>query len=131
MSGKMLSFVGLLIAGMLFVGMIGCAPKAEEAEVQEGVVQPAAEEVGRVFTDADFVEFLAQVEAISVKYEKNPIKGYEELTKLYKRHAEILGQYDEWVANWQQRAIAEPETAGKQWEDMMQQVEKRAAELIK
>ncbi len=117
----------VMMFSLVAVAFLGCAPKAEEAEVQEGV-QPA--EVGRAFTDADFIEYKAQTAALSAIYEKKSLKLGEELGKLHEKYAGIEEKYGEWVANWQQRAIAEPETAGKQWTEMMKQVEKRTCGLI-
>lgn len=135
-------FITISVMLSIVIALSGCGKKSEEAPVKKEAEMPQAtkeapaqtkEKVIKEFTDDDFIEYWAQTAYLTEKYEKekNPIKLGEELGKLHEKYVGIEEKYSAWMVEWQQKAVSDPEKAGKQWEDIMKRMESRVAELKK
>lgn len=144
--------VTTIIIALFFTVLIGCGKKAEEkapAKVEKTEEQVPAktteqeEQPARALTDDDFIEYWAFqkyiTEHLAEKYKNDPLKYSaviaEEQKKFSKKFGltwEQLGEkFAAWMAEWQKKAISDPEKASKQWEEMEKRMEKRLEELKK
>lgn len=141
MTHKRIAFTALVLC-LLIAVFVGCKQKTpEEQAAQEQPAQaPETTEQAKpakVWTDDDFIEYWAQTTYLSEKYEKDPIKLGEELGKVHRKlgvegdEDNWSDSYAKWLGDWQQKAAADPEKAGKEWQKLIERMEKRVAELKK
>lgn len=116
----------------------GCGqrPADQQEAPDEAQVLGKQARADRLWTDDDFVEFLAQSTYLSEMAANDPVRYMAELENVYKKLGLEEGKVDEWNAqymkwmeDWQNRIITDPEGAGKDWERIMKQVDARVAEL--
>lgn len=135
----------LIFVMVLLVVLVGYGfaeeKKVEAPKATPKVAAPAETKSGRTFTDDDFVEYWAQITYLGEKFEKDPARYTQEISKLYEKlglTTEDEGRtfaegYGEWMANWQKRMLADvaagSDKAVKEWETLTKKMEKRLAEL--